>query len=213
MMTDEGRIDGFNVANGDGQWATGRAGSQVPILRSSVMVFAPPLPRRLTSTSRGGETNKEYRMVRADDIPVAHTPAGFWRGEMPAPVLALCDEPLAAGATDIRGLWRAFAVEVNGQPVDDTRHIERIEQCGNRVVITAGGVVHDMRADGTLKHGVNDIAARSGQPIAVAASFEDGKLVLRPFGGPVAVTRELDGDVLVWKLLPLARVTRMRRVE
>lgn len=152
-------------------------------------------------------------MVRADDIPVAHTPEGFWHDQMPPPVLAACEEPLAEGAPDLRGLWQAFAVEVNGQPVADLRHVERIEQCGDRVVITSSGIIHDMRADGTLEHGVNDVAARSGQPISVAASFEQGKLVLRPFGGPVAVTRELDGDVLVWRLLPFSRVTRMRRIE
>lgn len=151
-------------------------------------------------------------MVRADEIPVAHTPEGFWQGEMPPPVLGECTEPLTPGAPDMRGTWRAVVVEVNGQPVDDLRHVERIEQCGDRVVITASGIIHDMRADGTLAHGVNDVAARTGQPIRVAAAFEDGKLVLRPGGGPVAVTRELDGDELVWHLLPLGRVTRMRRV-
>lgn len=151
-------------------------------------------------------------MLRANDIPVAHTPPGFWQGEMPPPVLADCTEPLPPGIPDMRGLWRAFAVEVDGQMREDTRHVERIEQCGDRVVITAGGVIHDMRADGDLEHGVNDIAARTGQPIRVTAAFEHGRLVLRPFGGPIAVTRELEGDVLLWTLLPLARVTRMRRL-
>jgi hypothetical protein len=33
-------------------------------------------------------------MVTADDIPVAHTPEGGWHGEMPAPILAGCTEPL-----------------------------------------------------------------------------------------------------------------------
>ena len=151
--------------------------------------------------------------VLADEIPVAHTPEGFWRGEMPAPILARCTEPLASGIPDIRGLWRAYAVEVNGQAAGDTGYSERIEQCGNRVVITAGGVIHDMRADGTLERGVNDVAAVTGAPITVAATFENGRLVLRPDGGPIAVTRELvDGD-LVFTQLPIARVTRLRRVS
>jgi hypothetical protein len=32
---------------------------------------------------------------------------------MPPPVLAGCDEPLIAGAPDMRGLWRVVAVEVD----------------------------------------------------------------------------------------------------
>ena len=150
--------------------------------------------------------------MNAAEIPVAHTPPGGWHGEMPPPVLAACTEPIAAGLPDLRGLWQAFAVEVDGEPIDDRSHLERIEQAGDRVVITAGGVVHDMRADGTLEHGVNDVSARNFTPIAVAARFTEGALVLRPNDAFVAVTRHLEGDVLVWKLLPLKRVTRMRRV-
>lgn len=151
-------------------------------------------------------------MTTASEIPVAHTPAGGWRGEMPPPVLAGCSEPIAAGLPDLRGLWKAFAVEVDGQPIDDLSHIERVEQAGIRVVITAGGVIHDMVADGTLENGVNDVSARGFAPIQVAATFEDGKLVLRPNNAFIAVTRHLEGDVLVWNLLPMKRVTRMRRV-
>ncbi len=151
--------------------------------------------------------------VHARDIPVAHTPSGGWRGEMPPAVLAGCDEPIAPGLPDFRGTWQAFAVEQDGQPFDDLRHIERIEQAGNRVVITAGGVIHDMFADGTLENGVNDVSGFDGQEIHVAATFEDGRLVLRPGNMFVAVTRHLEGDVLVWNLLPMNRVTRMRRVS
>jgi hypothetical protein len=159
----------------------------------------------------GGMTEAPVRTL-ARDIPVAHTPAGGWHGEMPPPVLAGCDEPIAPGLPDLRGTWQAFAVEDDGKPVDDLRHIERIEQAGNRVVITAGGVIHDMYADGTLESGVNDVSGFDGQEIHVAATFEDGKLVLRPGNMFVAVTRHLEGDVLVWNLLPMKRVTRMLRV-
>ena len=41
-------------------------------------------------------------VVLADDIPVAHTPPGFWK-VFPAPVLAKCTEPLAAGARSAQG--------------------------------------------------------------------------------------------------------------
>lgn len=130
---------------------------------------------------------------------------------MPPPVLAGCDEPIAEGLPDFRGTWRAFEVEQDGEPLDDLRHVERIEQAGNRVVITAGGVIHDMYADGTLENGVNDVSGWDGEPVHVAATFEDGALVLRPANAFVAVTRHLEGDVLVWRLLPMKRVTRMRR--
>jgi hypothetical protein len=115
-------------------------------------------------------------MTTASEIPVAHTPEGFWHGQMPPPILEGCTESLPDGVPDFRGLWRAVSVEVNGEPVDDLSHVERIEQCGDRVVITAGGIIHDMRADGTLEHGVNDVGAGSGVPIHVAAVFEQGAL-------------------------------------
>lgn len=150
--------------------------------------------------------------MNVDEIPVAHTPEGGWHGEMPAPVLDQCDTPLAPGIPDFRGTWQAFEVSVDGAPSDDLSHRERIEQAGNRVVITAGGIIHDMRADGTLENGVNDVTAHGFSPISVAARFEDGVLVLRPNDAFVAVTRHLEGEVLVWNLLPMKRVTRMRRV-
>lgn len=132
---------------------------------------------------------------------------------MPAPVLdASCEGP-SAGLPDMRGLWKAFAVYVDGVARDDLAHTERIEQSGNRVVITSGGVIHDMECDGTLENGVNDVSAFTYQPIRVAAAWEDGKLVLRPNNAFVAVTRRLEGDVLIWELLPLKRVTHMRRSD
>ena len=89
--------------------------------------------------------------VYADDIPVAHTPGCGWE-EWPDPVLATCTEPLVPEAADLRGIWEGYEGDMVG-------HVERIEQCGNRVVIMGGGVTHDMRADGTLENGVHDIAA------------------------------------------------------
>lgn len=140
------------------------------------------------------------------DVPVAHTPPGGYGDEMPAPVLRGCDDPLADGAPDLRGTWTVADVRgddgvrlPDGHPV--WAHVERIEQAGDRVVITAGGVVHDMVADGTHEHGVNDVMASDfTTPITVAAAFEDGVLVLRPRGLPgVEVRRWRDGDELVWR--------------
>lgn len=135
---------------------------------------------------------------------------------MPPPILAGCDEPLVAGAPDLRGLWRVVDVEWKlGDPPDPipvAEHVERIEQCGNRVCITASGIIHDMRADGTEEHGVNDVAAVGGQAISVVCTFEDGVHVLRPVGMPgVEVTRRLDGPHLVWDYGPMftARLERI----
>jgi hypothetical protein len=151
--------------------------------------------------------------VSADDIPVAFTPPGGWT-EMPPPVLADCTEPLVADAVDIRGTWAVVTVETGG--ADDPNHealgeLQRIEQCGDRVVITAGGIVHDMRVDGTEENGVHDVAAADKTtPIVVVATFEDGVHVLRPVGVPLEVKRRIDGDQLVWEYVGFtARLDRV----
>jgi hypothetical protein len=69
-----------------------------------------------------------------------------------------------------------------------------------------------MRADGTVDHGVHDVAAVDGQEINVVCTFEAGVHTLRPVGMPgIEVTRRLDGDELVWDYGPLftARLTRL----
>jgi hypothetical protein len=134
---------------------------------------------------------------------------------MPPPVLAGCDDQLVQGAPDLRGLWRAIAVEVNGEPAPADhpalRHVERIEQCADRIVITAGGVIHDMRCDGTEEGAVHDVAEFDFKtPITVIATYENGVHTLRPVGFPVVVTRHLEGEVLVWKYLTFT--ARLERV-
>lgn len=140
--------------------------------------------------------------MRADEIPVAHTPPGGYGDEMPPPILAGCTEPLAPGMPDMRGTWRAVAVEwKNGLAPDPdpmAGHVERIEQAGNRICITSTGIIHDMRADGTVENGVHDVTPQ-GDEITVVCTIEDGVHTLRPVGMPgVEVTRRLDGDQLVW---------------
>jgi hypothetical protein len=139
-----------------------------------------------------------------DEVPVAHTPAGGYGDEMPPAILAGCEEPLVAGAPDLRGTWRAVEVHVGDEPADPAhpawQHVERVEQAGRRVVVTAGGLVHDMVADGSYERGVNDVTTDFTTRIVVAATFEDGALVLRPRGLPgVEVRRWRDGEQLMWK--------------
>lgn len=140
--------------------------------------------------------------MHVDEIPVAFTPTGGWTGEMPAPVLAGCDTPLVADAPDMRGTWRVLEVMSGGEAQSDHAAlggVQRIEQAGDRVTITAGGIIHDMRCDGTAEHGVNDVAEFDKQtPITVVATFEDGVHVLRPVGLPIEVRRRLEGEHLIW---------------
>jgi hypothetical protein len=156
--------------------------------------------------------------MRADEIPVAHTPAGGYHDAMPPPVLTGCSEPLAPGAPDMRGTWTVVEVFV-GEALDPSHgaigQVQRIEQCGDRVVITAGGIIHDMRCDGTLANGVHDVAAvDKTTPIAVIATFESGVHVLRPEGLPVQITRRREGDDLWWEYLGFtARLIRVSPVD
>lgn len=152
--------------------------------------------------------------MRESDVPFAHTPPGGYGDVMPPPVLAGCDDPLVDGAPDLRGTWKLVDVrwkdgeERPGHPILD--HVERIEQAGARVCITSQGVVHDMRADGTVENGVDDVTP-TGVPISVVSTFESGVHVLRPVGVPgVEVTRRLDGARLVWDYGPLFVATLER---
>jgi hypothetical protein len=143
--------------------------------------------------------------LTADDIPIAHTPPGGFGEVFPEPVLAGCTEPLVEGAPDLRGLWKTLRAERGGVPTtpDDPLafYVERIEQCGNRIVDMGGGTIADARADGTEENGVHDVSAFDfTTPIHVIATYEDGIFVLRPVGIPgVQVTRRLDADGhMIW---------------
>ena len=175
-----------------------------PIRRRRAAPDVPPGGREHYEPTPFAPTRAEATRPAAD-IPVSKTPKEAWRGDdWPAPVLAGCDEPIVDGAPDLRGVWRVEKGPLRG-------HVERIEQAGNRVVITAAGIIHDMFADGTLEGGVNDIG-EAGTQISVAARFEDGRLNLYPGDrGVVAVTRYLDGDEMVWRWGPWRN--RLRRVD
>ena len=144
-------------------------------------------------------------MTTSTELPRVHTPEGGWHGEMPGPFLSGCTDPLANGVPDLRGTWKAAEVTMNGGPAPEGlplwNHVERIEQAGRRVTITAGHIIHDFPAvDGTFENGCHDVMEMDlTTPIVVAASFEDGVLVLRPQGMPgVEVRRWLDGADLMW---------------
>src|SRR5262245_39464875 len=146
------------------------------------------------------------------EIPVAHTPPGGYGLAFPPPVLAGCSEPLALGAPDLRGIWKTLRAERNGVPLAAEHpmwgYVERIEQCGDRIVDMGGGTIADARADGTVENGVHDVSVFDYRtPIHVVASYEDGVFVLRPVLIPaipftiskVKVTRRLNADGhMVW---------------
>jgi hypothetical protein len=136
---------------------------------------------------------------------------------MPPPILGSCSEPIAEGLPDLRGTWRSVAVTDDagnalpaGHPIHD--YVERIEQAGNRVVVTSAGIIHDMYADGTYENGVNDVMQTDFTTrISVAAKFEDGVLVLRPQGfADVEIRRWRAGEQLRWRYHTLFTATLER---
>jgi len=148
----------------------------------------------------------------ARDIPKGNTP-GCRYDHFPLPVLAACTEPLPHEADDLRGLWRGVEGNVG--------HVERIEQCGSRVVVTAAGVIHDGGPNSTAGITTNDtegavlftIGDREYCPRSSASMvWNDGVLDFHVFGwGPVVVRRYRDGDQLIWEYAD-GSVTRMERL-
>ena len=132
----------------------------------------------------------------------------------PLPVLAACTDPLPPEADDIRGLWRG----VSGGHVG---HVERVEQCGNRVVVTAAGLIHDYGPNSTGELNTNDtegsvLFTLAGKEHCMRTSasmiWEDKILNFYVFGwGPRVVRRYRDGDELVWEYAD-GSVTRMERL-
>ena len=148
----------------------------------------------------------------AADIPKGNTP-GCRYTHFPLPVLRACTESLPEGATDLRGLWLGVSGRVG--------HVERIEQCGSRVVVTTSGIIHDSGPNATAGHNTDDtegavlftIGDREYCPRSSAGMFwRDGILEFRPLGwGPVVVRRYLEGEQLVWEYAD-GSVTRLKRI-
>ncbi len=149
----------------------------------------------------------------AAEVPKGNTP-GCRYSHFPLPILTECTEPLVDGAADIRGLW----VGVEGGHVG---HVERVEQCGRRTVITSSGIIHDAGPNSTLGENSNDTAGavlftvgdREYCPRTSASMiWNDGVLDFHVFGsGPVVVRRYLEGDQLIWEYAD-GSVTRMNRI-
>jgi hypothetical protein len=144
-------------------------------------------------------------MTLSTDIARITTPTGGWKGDMPAAFLTSCTDPIIDSAPDLRGTWTPIEVTINGEPAPPEvplwRHIERIEQAGQRVTLTSDGIIHDFPiVDGSFENGCHDVAAADfTTPIVVAAAYEEGVLVLRPQGMEgVEVRRWRDGEHLMW---------------
>ena len=187
----------------------------VPLVGLASFLFLAPRPTDTTQARvfQGDASAIDYcnlpaldaSGLKAHEIPKAYTPQCGWT-KFPMPVLANCTEPLAEGVTDMRGLWLSYS-GIEG-------HVERIEQCGDRVVVTSTGIIHDFRADGTLANGSRDIEPPRCINTAVSVAFDsDGVLNFNPFGLPFTiVTRRMDGDELTWTYPAIDEDVRMRRI-
>ena len=148
----------------------------------------------------------------ATDIPKGNTP-GCSYTHFPLPILRECTEPLPEDAADIRGLWIGVTGKVG--------HVERVEQCGPRTVITSSGLIHDSGPNSTGGFNSNDtegavlftMGDREYCPRTSAGKFwNDGVLDFRVFGwGPVVVRRYMAGEQLVWEYAD-GSITRMDRL-
>lgn len=151
--------------------------------------------------------------LRAAEIPKGNTP-GCGYSHFPLPILARCTEPLSEGADDIRGLW----LGVEGGHVG---HVERIEQCGSRTVVTSAGIIHDYGPNSTAGLNTNDtegsvLFTAGDREFCIRSSasmiWEDGVLNFYVFGwGPLVVKRYRDDEQLVWEYAD-GSSTRMDRL-
>jgi hypothetical protein len=150
---------------------------------------------------------------RAADIPKGNTP-GCGYDHFPLPILAECTEPLVEQADDIRGLWR-------GVEGGHAGHVERVEQCGSRTVVTAAGIIHDYGPNSTAGLNTDDTEGSVLFTIgdreycmrsSASMIWEDKQLNFYAFGwGPQVVKRYLDGEQLIWEYAD-GSITRMDRL-
>ncbi len=120
----------------------------------------------------------------ATEIPRVNTPiVPFSYGaDYPEPFYANCTTPITDGVPDLRGDWTEATVTINGMEIaaQPNPRRERIEQCGNRILIASSGVLHEVfQADSTLFNGVNDVSP-SGQALHLTGWFEGNVFILTP---------------------------------
>lgn len=142
----------------------------------------------------------------ARDIPRAYTP-GCGYTQYPQPILRGCTEPLPKNGQDIRGLWQS----VDSRFPD---HVERIEQCGDRVVVTTLGVIHDH----TSAEASNDVAPMAIGPLTfcmrtsrATTVWEGGRLQFKLFGWRTVVERYIENGVYQWTH-PRFGLIKMKRI-
>ena len=180
----------------------------------------PPLTTDPATLAGDGSTYNYCELPKLDrsglmaaEIPKGNTPSCAY-SQFPLPILRECTEPLAKGAGDIRGLWRA----VEGAR---TGHVERVEQCGARTVITSSGIIHDYGPNSTTGLNTNDTegnvlftAGARAFCMRTSASmiWESNKLNFYVFGwGPKVVSRYREGEYLVWEYAD-GSVNKMERL-
>lgn len=201
----------------------GLIGSSIILLALMWLAWFSPRPPLMTdpATLAGDGSTLNYCDLpildgsgkAAAEIPKGNTP-GCAYDHFPLPILAECTEPLSSRADDIRGLWRGVAGGHIG-------HVERIEQCGSRVVVTTSGLIHDYGPNSTGGLNTNDtegsvLFTLGGQEHCMRTSasmiWENKILNFHAFGwGPRVVRRYRDGDELIWEYLD-GSVTRMERL-
>ena len=137
----------------------------------------------------------------ADEIPKAYTP-GCGYSQIPMPILTKCTEPLAKGVVDMRGLWQG----ISGR----SGFLERIEQCGNRVVVTGHNLIHDFRLDGTLRNGARDVGPAC-ENFNSAILFKDEVMTFRLFNLFDTVSRRMDGEDMIFTFVD-GEETRAKRI-
>ena len=142
----------------------------------------------------------------ARDIPQAFTP-GCGYTVFPRPILEGCTESLPKNAQDIRGLWQSIDPRLPD-------HVERVEQCGDRVVVTAHGLIHDHSSD-TLS---NDVAPRQIGPFLfclltsqATAVWKDNQLHQKLFGVPTVVKRYIENGKYHWEYPGMGTI-KMKRI-
>jgi len=185
----------------------------IAVLVGALLVYAFALPRPADTTdpliflADGGALDYcqlpdlDSSSKTADEIPKAYTP-GCNYTRVPMPILAECTEPLAEGVVDVWGLWYGVAGRVG--------HLERIEQCGNRVVVTTSGLIHDFRVDGTLENGARDVGMACNNFNTAIHFNKQGVMVFRLFDLFDTVFREMRGEEMIFTFADGVE-TRMER--